>query len=46
MEMILCEEMIETNNASTPRARNEKKTSTIRDFTIRRDKCETNVLDN
>ncbi len=43
--MILCEEMIETNNASTARARNEKKTNTIRDFTIKRDKCETNILD-
>ncbi len=43
--MTLCEEMIETNNASTPRARNEKKTNTMRDFTIKIDKCETNILD-
>jgi hypothetical protein len=45
MEMIFCGEMIEIENASTSRARAEKKTSAIRDLTIRRNKCETNTLD-
>ena len=44
MKMIVCEKVIETNSASAPRARNERRTRAVIDFTKSRHKRETNIL--